>query len=1435
MKKLFKFPKRKTSSIDAVDSASIASDLRENEMGKFHKAAWQNDMAKLEQLVKIVDVNQIDKQNRTALHVACARGNVEVVKFLIEKNAQINLCDNQNRSALMKAVQEQRELCANILLENKADPNLMDSDGNTVLHLASSIPLISTVILLVKHDADINAKNLEGISPLTVAVQEDHIEVAEYLLKKGANVNILDRHRRSPLMMAAGNGHIDMTRLLLQFKANVELTDSKGQSATDYAEMEYHDHCSLLIAEHRKKQAASIQIHSSPSKNQSKSFERTSSKDAVSLDRVSSASARKEDPTQKECDMSQLFKILTQLGKDKNEKFDLEEIGSDCDKTSNASKITLPEGSLVSQISEEFPECSTSSMEVREVEVHPKGPGRNISDVMHLSPQTKLHSKKPFLESDKSDYDQDIMFVSCYDAKTEDRRRKGVVGPGSPCASIMSRDIRSQLQSDTPVGRKQKGRKTEWSFQAAKDAAQIVSMKNLSTTSDIGGRGSDGHASEKTESSMSRKESSLRSKDMSTQPETPLHSKKQAPSAGRPLGESPVSHQRFSIANKPDDQTVEKISQLAVVSKTRPAKVLPSSRDLAVNDDSTLSDVSDDEGRWQAKQKPKKQRIDEMEISEELDEITSSSDLTLDECELPPPTHQGTSFIPANLSPSERPFKMKLDGFMGQQNKLPILKPKEHHSCAGKMTKLKTEKAELKNKIEEVKDDQCAMEHKQMQMESEITNLRLSTKQQQEDCLNTIRMAHINNEKLEEELRQAHVQLSQERCTNAQLQQKLKSQDCKQHTIEEDYKRIKHNEEHLRTELEVTQTHSSTKQRDLAEENEALKEQLEDIRQDLRLTNDNQAQSVLEWNNMITGLKCEVTLANARLEAQYQAHNVLEAETQAVRARLAEAEQLRSEMEKTLLQEKEEQQRLRDKLASEIASQREAVAKLSQKLAKAKAHGNTMENEVHRVEAQLIEKNAQIATLQREMDLIKAHVKELEALLQTEKDLVSWAGARQEATQELLGQAQSEGILVRQKLEEAQKQCVAKELAVTDAQKCFTEILAKLRSDCEGRVQLVQDRNQDLATKAAELREHIHQLQEEKNEREACLRQLQAELADSLKKLSKCEASLEVYMRYRSESEEEKTRLHKEADRFKRKMEEKESHCIQAEKQVTDLRSRLDEREQQLIIAAQKQKEALSVAAATNISVKQLEEAVYRLKALLKGAKKKLQDYRASEIEREKANELQAELNRQMSFRSLLEKNKKQLEEEVQSLRRRMETNMVEQKHVEQYRREIEEKARQEIQKKIHEVNLFLQSQAATQEAQDQIKATTEVSLRSKIQELEGELKRARSIQHDTIAQRDALHKELKRYRQMHREEQWLRKSLSNDLKRTNSRLTEANSKLLSERCKSLVASGTPGTTGPLPSTSGTMAAPYRMRNSRILNPVAEGQGSNVEDYLSKR
>lgn len=56
-----------------------------------------------------------------------------------------------------------------------------------------------------------------------------------------------------------------------------------------------------------------------------------------------------------------------------------------------------------------------------------------------------------------------------------------------------------------------------------------------------------------------------------------------------------------------------------------------------------------------------------------------------------------------------------------------------------------------------------------------------------------------------------------------------------------------------------------------------------------------------------------------------------------------------------------------------------------------------------------------------------------------------------------------------------------------------------------------------------------------------------------------------------------------------------------------------------------------------------------------------------------------------------LERSKRQLEEEVLDLRRRMEASQMEQSQVEQYHRDAEERVRQEIQQKLEQVNLFLQ------------------------------------------------------------------------------------------------------------------------------------------------
>uniref|UniRef100_A0A672I024 Uncharacterized protein n=1 Tax=Salarias fasciatus TaxID=181472 RepID=A0A672I024_SALFA len=212
-----------------------------------------------------------------------------------------------------------------------------------------------------------------------------------------------------------------------------------------------------------------------------------------------------------------------------------------------------------------------------------------------------------------------------------------------------------------------------------------------------------------------------------------------------------------------------------------------------------------------------------------------------------------------------------------------------------------------------------------------------------------------------------------------------------------------------------------------------------------------------------------------------------------------------------------------------------------------------------------------------------------------------------------------------------------------------------------------------------------------------------------------------------------------------------------------------------------------------------------------------------------------------------LERSRRQLEEEVLDLRRRMEASQVEQGQVEQYRRDADEKARQEVQQKLEQVNLFLQSQAASQEALDQIRAANEANLRSqleqKIRELEGELGRARTTQQDSLNQRDSTRTELDRYRQLYSEELRLRKSLAAKLERS----AEANSKLLNERSRSLITSNIGnGSLGGASLDLGSLASPANYGATLgplsrslglglpLFSPMAEAQSSRVEDYLAK-
>lgn len=206
MKKIFHFGSRKgesplgSSTSPGRDSRSSGNSppryhIRDKDLKKIHKAASVGDVARVQQilLLRKNGLNDRDKMNRTALHLACANGHSAVVTLLVERRCQLNLYDNENRTALMKAIQCQEEACVTILLEHGADPNLTDGSENTALHYAVLAENTSIAAKLLSYNANIEARNKDDLTPLLLAVSENKQQMAEFLVKKEANIHAANK------------------------------------------------------------------------------------------------------------------------------------------------------------------------------------------------------------------------------------------------------------------------------------------------------------------------------------------------------------------------------------------------------------------------------------------------------------------------------------------------------------------------------------------------------------------------------------------------------------------------------------------------------------------------------------------------------------------------------------------------------------------------------------------------------------------------------------------------------------------------------------------------------------------------------------------------------------------------------------------------------------------------------------------------------------------------------------------------------------------------------------------------------------------------------------------------------------------------------------------------------------------------------------------
>lgn len=116
----------------------------------------------------------------TPLILACYRGNNSVAKFLTDKKAAVNYLSGMG-TALMAAVAKGNDEMVKYLLSNGADANVADANGSTALIYATMFKQHDNVAALIRAKADPTHKDGRGNSAMDYAILADDDQLIQTL------------------------------------------------------------------------------------------------------------------------------------------------------------------------------------------------------------------------------------------------------------------------------------------------------------------------------------------------------------------------------------------------------------------------------------------------------------------------------------------------------------------------------------------------------------------------------------------------------------------------------------------------------------------------------------------------------------------------------------------------------------------------------------------------------------------------------------------------------------------------------------------------------------------------------------------------------------------------------------------------------------------------------------------------------------------------------------------------------------------------------------------------------------------------------------------------------------------------------------------------------------------------------------------------------
>ncbi|XP_062590628.1 uncharacterized protein LOC134252223 [Saccostrea cucullata] len=200
-----------------------------------HDSAFGGNIEMLKFLLdKCLDINSTRSDGKTVLHLCCLNDKIDMCKYLVNTYPfLLDFTDNDGNNALHEAVCGGNIDLAKFLLEKGLDIKSSIHSGKSVLHLSclnSKMDMCKYIVNTYPFLLDVIDDNGENV--LHDAAWDGNIEILKFLLDRGLDIKSTRSDGKTVLHLCCLNDKIDMCEFLVNtYPDLLDVTDNDGENA----------------------------------------------------------------------------------------------------------------------------------------------------------------------------------------------------------------------------------------------------------------------------------------------------------------------------------------------------------------------------------------------------------------------------------------------------------------------------------------------------------------------------------------------------------------------------------------------------------------------------------------------------------------------------------------------------------------------------------------------------------------------------------------------------------------------------------------------------------------------------------------------------------------------------------------------------------------------------------------------------------------------------------------------------------------------------------------------------------------------------------------------------------------------------------------------------------------------------------------------------